>query len=171
MSTNVQKLITKEKLSIRAIIILVIIGLMVFFTRDTNVKYPSYKLGETIELKGKRSNYQAKGWSRPEEWGTWTEGESAALVMGVNSKKDLLLHINIAWVFNNNPVDIFVNDKFIDSFIFDAGDNVINIPKEYYPNKQLNIVFEIKDLKSPKDLGQSEDTRKIGMGIISFYIE
>jgi hypothetical protein len=136
-----------------------------------NNDYPFYKLGENIELANNKSIYQIIGWSSPEEWGTWTEGKQTFLVMNVDSSDDLFLHLNINGVFNNNPVNVYVNDKLIGNFEFVIGENIIPISKEIYPNKLIRIQFIIKDPKSPKDMGLSSDTRKLGIGVSSFYID
>jgi len=134
-------------------------------------EYPSYKLRENIELTNNKSIYQTIGWSQPEEWGTWTEGKITLLVMRVDSSNDLFLHLNIGGVFNNNPVDVYVNNIMIGSYEFVIGDNIIQIPKEIYPDNLLQIKFVINDPKSPMDIGLSSDPRKLGIGVSSFYID
>ena len=74
-------------------------------------------------------------------------------------------------IFNNNPIDVYINNVMIGSYKFIIGDNVIPISKEIYPDKLLRIKFVFKDPKSPKDMGQSNDTRKLGIGVSSFYID
>jgi len=133
--------------------------------------YPSYKLGENIGLANNKSIYQTFGWSGTEEWGTWTEGKIAFLVMSVDNSNNLFLHLNIAGVFNNIPIDMYINNVIIGSFEFAFGENIIEIPKEIYPDNLLKIIFKIKDPKSPMDMGLSGDTRKLGIGVSSFYID
>jgi len=135
------------------------------------IEYPYLQLKESIELANNKSIYQTIGWSFHEEWGTWTEGKIVFLVMTVDSVNDLFLHLNIAVVFNNNPIDVYVNEVLIGRYEFVTGENIIPIPKEIYPDKLLRIQFKIKDPKSPMDLGQSYDTRKLGIGVSSFYID
>jgi hypothetical protein len=59
----------------------------------------------------------------------------------------------------------------VGSYEFVVGDNIVHILKEIYSDKKLEIQFEIKDPKSPKDFGQSGDDRKLGIGVSSFYID
>jgi hypothetical protein len=133
--------------------------------------YQFYKLGENIELANNKSIYQTIGWSSPEEWGTWTEGKIALLFMSVDSSDDLFLHLNIGGVFNNNPVNVYVNNILIGSYEFVIGENIIPISKETYPDKLIRIQFIIKDPKSPMDMGLSGDMRKLGIGVSSFYLD
>jgi len=91
--------------------------------------------------------------------------------MRVDSSNDLFLHLNIGGVFNKNHVDVYINDIIIGSYEFVISDNIIQIPKEIYPDNLLRIMLEIKDQKSPKDMGLSGDTRKLGIGVRSFYID
>jgi len=133
--------------------------------------HQTYTLNENVVLSGNKNVYQRKGWSDPEEWGTWTEGENAVLIMSIDSVKDLFLHLNINMMFNNNPIDVYVNNVMIGSYKFVVGDNIVRIPKDIYPDKKLKIQFEIKDPQSPKDLGYSNDERKLGMGVSSFYLD
>jgi hypothetical protein len=137
-------------------------------------EFPIYKLRENIEFVNKKSIYQLTGWSWPENWGTWTDGEKAVLVMSIMSEDSvngLYLHLKISHLFYNYPIDVYVNDIMIRSCEFIIGDNIIPIPKETYPDKQLKIQFELKDPKSPKDMGYSDDTRRLGIGVNSFYID
>ena len=132
---------------------------------------PRYILGEVVSLAGMNSIYQSDGWSKPESWGTWTTGSTTCLKMSLDVEDNLLLHLNIRLLFNSNPVNVYVNDIFAGRYRFKSGDNVVYISKELFPNNNLNIRFEFKDIKSPKDLGKSEDTRKLGIGVESFFIE
>ena len=133
--------------------------------------YPAYILGENIELVNNKSIYQTEGWSYPETSGTWTDGKMAFLIVSVESGNDLFLHLKIVGVFNNNPVDVYVNDTWVGNFEFTIGDNVIKIPKEIRSDELIRIQFVFKNHKSPKEMGLSGDIRKLGMKINSFYID
>lgn len=135
-----------------------------------NNSLQEYFIGENISLKNNRSIYQASGWSSSEEWGTWTEGEETVLAMKINSNSDLILIMNILFLFNHNPVDVYILDTLIGSFNFNIGENKIIIPKEHYDDNKLVIRLKFHDIKSPMDLNMSDDNRKLGMGIVSFNI-
>jgi hypothetical protein len=135
------------------------------------VKVYKISLKEKIGFAKYRNIYQSTGWSGPEDWGTWTDGEKAVLVINSDSNRDLFLHLNVKMVFNNNPVDVSINNTVIGSYTFTEGDNVIPITMENYKNKLLTIQFAIKEPYSPKDLGLSEDARKLGIGVESFYLD
>jgi len=129
-----------------------------------------YKITEVIDLRQTKSIYQYSGWSHPEEYGTWTEGSETVLGMNINSANDLYLHLNIEMIFNNNPVDVYINEVLLGSYEFVVGENIIPITNDLYPDKELVISFKFNNLMSPKDLGLSEDPRKLGIHVSSFYI-
>jgi hypothetical protein len=135
-----------------------------------NIRLEYYNLGESIDLGKARSRYQHIGWSWYEGWGTWTEGDEADLSMIINSTKDLYLYLNIPMIANTDPVDIYINDVLLGSYEFVIGHNVVRIPDDLYPDNKLVIRFVFKNPISPLDLGQGNDSRKLGIGISSFYI-
>ena len=147
------------------------------FQSNTRIEYLNnnrleyYNLKEIIELRNARSVYQHFGWSSPEEWGTWIVGNEADLSMAINSTKDLYLRLNILYIFNTDPISIYINDVLLDNYEFVTGENVIRIPYDLYPDKTLIIRFVFNNPMSPMELGLSEDRRKLGIGISSFYIE
>ena len=136
---------------------------------NTRFPYISYELGDTVDLR-KSNKYQFVGWSYPEEWGTWTDNDKVELAFYINNNIDLVLHLNITAVFNENPVDVFVNNILIDNFNFFLGENTIQIPKEIYPEQIVKIRFEFNDLQSPLNLGLSGDVRKLGICVSSIFL-
>lgn len=132
---------------------------------------PIYHLGETIELNA-HNKYQKEGWTSPEYWGAWTNGEIAKLHMNIKSKdENLFLHLDIGDIFTSGPIEIFANDQLLGEYQLLKGNNSIQIPKDILSmDGNINIDFKIKDPKSPKSLGLSNDERKLGIGVKGFSI-
>jgi hypothetical protein len=129
-----------------------------------------YELTKNVDLSKKKSKYQYIGWSFAESWGTWTDGSEAVLDMYINSVNDLYLHLNVQHISNKNPVAVYINDVLLGNYEFYVGENVIRIPNDLYPDKTLVIRFVFKNAMSPMELGLSEERRKLGIGISSYYI-
>lgn len=126
-------------------------------------------VGEVVPLTS-RSMFQGNGWANPEPWGTWTEGTRAVLAMKTDSVSNLLLRLNISNVLSYDPIDVYVNNNLVESFVFEEGINEIRIPKELYPERQLIIVFRIRNPQVPHYLDGRGDMRRLGISVASFYI-
>lgn len=122
------------------------------------------------------------GWFAPEEWGTWSSGETSFmhLVMQSTPKKDLELLIGSqAFLAPNHPtqeVEIIVNGEKVGtlkySLEFNGGVRKITIPKALVLKDKgdLFIQFRIKNPKSPAELGLSADSRKLGIGLMTLEL-
>jgi len=146
-----------------------------FNIKKDNFKNPDffvkYEIGNIVSFNNEKSIYQIIGWSHAENWGTWTEGERVIIAMKILSNSNLLCKINVLMIFNENPVDIYINDNLIDSYKFIIGENKVKIKKEVIRNNILVFQFVFKDIKSPYELNISDDKRKLGIGINYFSIE
>src|SRR5208283_2052822 len=115
-----------------------------------------------------------QGWSFAEKWGTWSDGDSASVLLALSStpQNDLELLIDgHAFLTDKHPsleVDILVNGHHVDTLRYDLQSNggvrVVKIPKALAleKNGQLWIKFNFKNPKSPAELGLSDDARRLG---------
>jgi len=134
-----------------------------------------YTPGEHVETSTHRSAYQFNGWSFPEGEYTWTDGDETLIAMQIpdvnpESTDNLLLQLNIRMVFNESPADIFINETYLDTVIFEEGSNIINIPNELIIEDILVIKLAFLSPVSPQMLGLSEDNRLLGIAVESFNI-
>ena len=113
------------------------------------------------------------GWSYPEEWGTWTDGQEATLYYGTKNLKNingnLKFSIKINGEYPYDQLDIFINDNKIKKQDINFEDNIVSfsVKKEYfYNNKAIEVKFKFNNIKSPYEKGISEDTRKLGLPVI-----
>jgi hypothetical protein len=121
-----------------------------------------------------RSSYIGWGWSNPESWGTWSDGEKARIAMLLPNDKNvqtLSLEV-IAFTTSSNPsqsVEISINGKHVEKKLLTGNltqEIIIPVPKITANDGFILIEFKFPDRISPKELGQGADQRKLGIGII-----
>ena len=132
-----------------------------------------YKIGKKISFKlgGDSVFYIISGFSDCEDWGCWTNGESAELkIFFPELKTNLLLNMEYE-VFGNQHILLFANNILIDEYDAVKGNKKITISKDIIQNGELILRFEIPTAKSPSELNINSDTRKLGLGFkeIVFY--
>ncbi len=127
--------------------------------------------------KGLRNNVFLKaGFSSPEFWGSWTDDTKAIIevpTIDITKKGPLFLRTLVdGYVYppklERQVVDVFLNNHKISRWIFrKRGKQIkeIEIPQSLLDTTQgLRISFSIPRATSPKQVGESEDTRKLGLG-------
>jgi hypothetical protein len=115
--------------------------------------------------------YRSMGWSKSEEKFTWTEGNSARLLLPIGSRKGALkLRMMISALTNPpelpfQPVEVLANQKQIAQWqVSSPGEFTTIIPAEAVSaGSTLEIEFRMSKAVSPKALGQSEDARVLGI--------
>lgn len=108
--------------------------------------------------------------SHPEEWGTWTDGNEVILKFQTESSAERLHGKIICGVFGEmQSVKVYVNGLCV--YDTPATGNPIefdfNNPGE---KKLIELVIELPDAISPKELSQSEDLRKLSLAVQSIII-
>jgi hypothetical protein len=149
-----------------------------------NESYPTVHLGETIKFgregKGFKflvgiDKYQIHGWgwAYPESWGVWSEGNRAKVVLPIPSGNPKTLELDFrAFINPQNPrqrIEIFVNGSFQKrlEFTSDQGNKVIIKLPDKIIKDYVSLEFKLVDAKSPKELGVSDDNRKLAVGLTS----
>lgn len=102
-----------------------------------------------------------------ENWGTWTKGNQFGMRFKTQSNKEKLHGTIECDAFNGfQNYIIYVNEEKIAEGIAIGNDIKIefdfNNPGAY---KVINIKIELPDANSPKNLGQSNDSRILGLGL------
>jgi len=131
------------------------------------------------------SEITGNGWAYPEDWGVWSEGNSAKITVPLIDPKLSLLSINIAGFIadrqTSQEVKIIldgIEQKNITLTNSNPVNVVIEIPCDAKVSNKcirhrdyLTLEFKIKNPVSPKDLGVGDDMRKLGVGLrsISFF--
>jgi len=141
---------------------------------NERIEFSVNGVGRAYLLDLGRSPYIGWGWSNPEAWGTWSDGEKARIAMLVPEGKNihsLTLDV-VAYINPTHPsqnIEIFVNGVKQDNVLLSsAGIQKINIsiPKLHPKDGYIAIEFHFPDRISPKELGQGDDARKLGMAIV-----
>jgi len=121
-----------------------------------------------------------KGFSKDEDWGTWTDGFEAEISFYMKNdicNKDINIELKLKAFLNNDgrqAFEIFANANSIGKYEINNGDlsdYLINIPSNLITNEnKIEVKFVISFPTSPLELKISNDNRKLGLGFVSFSI-
>jgi hypothetical protein len=132
---------------------------------------------------GTGQKYSLYGWSHPEPWGTWSDGDTSYILLALSNlpKNDVSLLIEgetfLADKHPSQEIDILVNKQYVATLRYDQQSNngvrMVQIPKRLLleNNGRLLIRFNFKNPKSPAELGLSSDARRLGLGIVSLELK
>ncbi len=122
---------------------------------------------------GNAKAFEGPGWSSPEPIGTWTDGPEAILTLTGFTPARGVLTMRVAaegFCAPAHPrvgVTVFVNDGQVAAWTLTAADKndeqVAQAPPDVLSSPVTVIRFRISDPVSPRDLGLSPDTRRLGM--------
>lgn len=134
-----------------------------------NKSIPFANQGAGVELLG-------AGWSQPEAWGVWSDGNLATLYIPkpAQTPKKLLLDLRafVSQVIPTQYVSIFLDDQFVAEYKLDKGEgNLISINLPVSANNFYKLAFELKTPARPVDLGFNKDKRLLGVGLVSAKFE
>jgi hypothetical protein len=136
-------------------------------------KVASIDVGETIFFNGQGTSHQyvGSGWSGQESWGTWTDGNMARLIFYTSQNQPLVATL-MAHGFTpaGAPLRVLIDVDGSPSGELVFEDSApkkwsFDIPAEAVNDGRLEIDFHISDPRSPEQLGLSEDSRGLGMGM------
>lgn len=122
-----------------------------------------------------------KGWSAPDDYGSWSLGEKAQVEMKIPQlpKRKLALKLMAIGFLGKGHyvqnVELTINGLKMPDMRFDMGTSaprIINLPRSVTEtaNGQLSITFKIVKPTSPHELGTSEDPRLLGMNLHSLEV-
>jgi FkbM family methyltransferase len=149
------------------------------------LKERTAKPGEKIEFRrGQRgTSLLAFGWHSPEDWGTWSSGKLATLLISPEpTSETLLFRLNvIAFVPNPAyPLRIAITSRgariaqSTEVILQDSKDCQIEFllsPARGKVSDLTEIIFAIEGAKSPSEIDISgEDTRSLGVGVRSLEL-
>ncbi len=144
---------------------------------------PPVRIGDRLEFRpGSRGlSYLASGWSSPEAWGIWSDGEDATVLLpAAENLRMIVLEAN-AWVTPAHPeqrVRVSLNGIFAKDISLKSNTaNRIEIPiaDEMHgllsASEPLNLQFEFSDAARPVDLGAGNDGRALALGLVSITLQ
>lgn len=143
----------------------------------------TYKLGEIISFakNGNSSNFIPNnlfsGWSNTENNYTWTEGNEAVLSLKniYTKNNNIKIKLNafpyLGAKLKQQKVDLFVDGIQVAKWNVTKDDwYEATIPKNTKNDGKLKIKIKISDPISPKEVGQSRDSRKLGIAVKQLVI-
>lgn len=117
-----------------------------------------------------------RGFSIPEDWGTWTDGNMAIALFRVGKRCELraefIVHPFVPDRNRKISVAVTVNGLLLDTWRFRGPDTIeprtchLRIPREVVgEDGAIWLAFAIQNARSPRQLGLSEDSRSLGLGL------
>lgn len=139
---------------------------------------PAYILGQKIEFAAGKAHQGVtfSGWSQPEDWGTWGEGQQQQIAFDLVQppQRDLVFKFNAHAYHAARTVMISVDGREIARANIGISDNpfAIVIPLEAVRDSQrISIsLASLEPVFSPVDLKESNDSRKLSIGIEAFSL-
>jgi Domain of unknown function (DUF7024) len=137
--------------------------------------YHDYVPGEVVSFRksGDGSRFLGKGWSWPEEWGTWTDGARADVILRLDQPYRLPLEVVLqgqAFVADGSPrqeVEVFANERHLGDWTFDHENETSEfsavIPSQFTDSRTMKVSLHIAHPRSPESLGRSADSRRLGV--------
>jgi hypothetical protein len=141
------------------------------------------KEGVVFTAKGNSKDYVVWGWSSPEEWGTWSDGDSSVVVLRLATLPETDMSLSIegqAFVNDKHSiqeVEVLVNRRSLERLTYttaaSAGVRVVKIPQALIAQNDGNLLiqFKLKNPKSPAELGLSGDVRRLGLRLLSLRLD
>jgi len=138
----------------------------------------SYELGKEIlcftEGNHEQNPYALTGWSNPELYQQWTEGSMASLSFRLEEapRKDLVFRLQGFGYLGNGKipyqvVTVVVNSVPLAKWMVNEEKKwyEVTVPADIIKDTRVNIVLSISNPMSPSASGDSDDTRKLGIGV------
>lgn len=130
--------------------------------------------------------YLLDGWSSPEDWGQWSDGDSSSVLLDVGASfaGDLELQINargflVEHRLVNQQVGVYLGDRNLGrlDFVFPA-DAESSVKSVLIPETMINrsmggaaiVTFRYETPTSPAALGISDDDRRLALGLIGLEL-
>ena len=138
------------------------------------VECHEYTLGESILFYQEGYNaekYVVYGLSESrEDWGTWTDGNEFIMRLKTTSESELLHGKIVGNVYNGQQsILIYVNNKLVYEGIAKGQDIEFDFSNPGI-DKVIEIKIEMPEAISPLEKNESQDTRKLALGLSSIII-
>lgn len=146
---------------------------------DVTLAGLSLQAGQDVSFEGGNNReFLLSGWSGPEGWGVWSEGESAILIFDVAREGgDQTLCFTVTPFIDpetrGREVGVLVDGVRQAQWSFDEQARTtrsVTIPAAASRKRLTRLAFDIPNPKSPASLGQSNDHRRLGIGLINMRL-
>ena len=153
-------------------------GQIVYTTFKRNVNlYEHYApaVGKEIDFANRNTQcFLTKDWGQNEDWGVWSVGPHPQLALFMPGGKPQSLALDMrAFVTPQHPnqtVKISINGVYQKTVsLSNAQHNEITLPlpPTGYGKEWIELGFDLPQAISPKELGMGDDSRKLGIGLVS----
>lgn len=144
--------------------------------------FPRVDVGQPVKFaNGENRTALLEGWSAPEGWGVWSNGNVAALGFVVNAPPDQNIKLIIeggGFISERLPeqlVEVWSqNTKLIEAKLTKAAGLAIAVPLKgirFGPSNPLILYLRLPLAASPQQLGISQDGRKLGLALANVRFE
>ncbi|MBO9545773.1 hypothetical protein [Caulobacter sp.] len=127
--------------------------------------------------------YLREGWGQPELGGVWSNGKRAIVDLPISPAQRTLANASVqvaAFAFlptndSTRTVTVSVPGGAPETFTFNRQDAIrhdylLALPPEALKGQFVRVTFDIKDPKTPLELGLGTDTRLLGVGLEAMRI-
>jgi hypothetical protein len=117
------------------------------------------------------------GWSNPESWGVWSDGYQAKLLLTLPEKPVrnlvLVLHPLIGAKQPIQNIKVSINRHDAGFYKLVSPKSIVTIPmsENMTDRNYLEVLFQISNPISPRELLLGNDDRKLGFGLVSLHFE
>ena len=148
-------------------------GVNVIDLRRKDFLYPAYQIGKRIDFTNAAANvYLGYGWSVAEPVARWSGRGRAVVAFGLADPTAATLRLKltpflVAGKLDQQRMNVKLNDQITGSLILNKGEPSeysISLPAGVLRDKNV-LMFELPDAAAPKDLGVSQDTRRLGISV------
>jgi hypothetical protein len=152
------------------------------FENDDDFGIPLHAGTEVSFTTGASRIHTGFGWSSPEEWGTWSDGDEAFLNFYYRQKPQrdvrlrLTFNVFMAKSHDRQDLKISANGVQVAEWHIDAAvdrmpvTKELTIPVSLLQTPHLELKLSIGNPMSPAQLGLSSDDRRLGIGLIKMEI-
>jgi hypothetical protein len=141
---------------------------------------PSLNIGERVSVAqlGVANRYLTSGWSAPEAWGAWSEGDTATILLPLPAARANTILIEakplISPTHQKQGVELTINGIPAGKFTLtgnSGGGYEVKVP---YAAKEkggfLKVELHFPDAARPKDIGLGDDSRKLALGLVALTV-
>jgi glycosyltransferase involved in cell wall biosynthesis len=144
---------------------------LMFKSKINHINYEEVQSG--IYNFSKTLPFKTEGLQKPEDWGAWSDGDKTSLYVKTNGKRIAIFDVNPFLTPNKTKqvLTLWINDCEKQKYVFEAGKKFPKIIVKLPKSDNLHIMFKYEDVKSPAELGVSDDARKIAIGFRTLEIK
>jgi hypothetical protein len=158
-----------------AIVIGSFIGTLWLITPTYEAALPHISSGQVLEFtNGKNSTALIDGWSVAEGWGRWSDDTRArvgSFVSGPVSKASIKGRAFLPPQIPQQTVEVWAGRTLLKTLQISVPELTFDVPLASVSVNPLVLTLVFHSGRSPKELGISEDARKLAFGIYSIKFE